>query len=69
MKNRDRKFTQTKMARRLTQIEESIARYLQQLDSADRQEPSEALATKTTRLKEKIGRLRQELGRLAALVG
>ena len=67
--NRDRNFTQAKMARRLMQIEESIARYLQQLDSADRQEPSEALATRTTRLKEKIGRLRQELGRLAALDG
>src|ERR1041385_1324428 len=34
--NRDRNFTQAKMVRRLTQIEESIARYLSQLDSADR---------------------------------
>lgn len=57
------------MARRVAQIEESIARYLSQLDSADRQEPSEALATKTTRLTEKIGRLRQEMGRLAVLDG
>jgi hypothetical protein len=31
----------------LAQIEESVARYLHQLDSADRQEPSEALTTKT----------------------
>ena len=65
--NRDRNFTHAKMARRLAQIEESIARYLAQLDSADRQEPSEAIATKTARLQEKIGRLRQEMGRLAAL--
>ena len=65
--NRDRNFTQAKVARRLAQIEESIARYLQQLDSADRQEPSEAMLTKTTRLKDKIGRLRQEVDRLAAL--
>lgn len=65
--NRDRNFTQAKMARRLAQIEESIARYLQQLDSADRQEPSEAMLTKTTRLKDKIGRLRQEVDRLAAI--
>ena len=34
----------------MAQIEESVARYLQQLDSADRQEPSEALTTKTTPL-------------------
>jgi transposase len=35
--NRDRNFTHAKMARRLAQIEENIARYLNQLDSADRQ--------------------------------
>jgi hypothetical protein len=34
---RDRNFTQAKMQRRLAQIDESIARYLSQLDSADRQ--------------------------------
>jgi transposase len=38
--NRDRNFTRAKMERRLAQIEE-IVRYLRQLDSADRQEPSE----------------------------
>jgi hypothetical protein len=37
------------MERRMAQIEESVARYLQQLDTADRQEPSEALKTKTSR--------------------
>ena len=67
--NRDRNFTHAKMARRLAQIEESIARYMDQLHSADRQEPSEAIATKTARLQEKVGRLRQEMGRLAALDG
>jgi ParB-like chromosome segregation protein Spo0J len=40
--NRDKNFTRAKMERRLAQIEESVARYLRQLDSADRQEPSEA---------------------------
>ena len=55
--NRDKNFTRAKMERRMAQIEESVARYLQQLDTADRQEPSEALATKTTRLKEKIAKL------------
>ncbi|HSM31067.1 MAG TPA: IS1182 family transposase, partial [Woeseiaceae bacterium] len=65
--NRDKNFTRAKMQRRMAQIEESVARYLHQLDSADRQEPSEALATKTERLKEKIERLKQEMQRLASL--
>ncbi len=38
--NRDRNFTAAKMKRRMAQIEESVARYLHQFDSADRQEPS-----------------------------
>lgn len=65
--NRDRNFTHAKMARRMMQIEESVSRYLSQLDSADRQEPSEALEIKTTRIKEKIARLQQEMARLQAL--
>ena len=56
--NRDRNFTRAKMERRMAQIEESVARYLQQLDTADRQEPSEALKTKTSGLKEKIEKLK-----------
>jgi transposase len=65
--NRDRNFTVAKMQRRLTQIEDSVARYLQQLDTTDRQEPSEVLAAKTERLKEKIARLKQEMARLEGL--
>jgi transposase len=65
--NRDRNFTRGKMNRRMDQIEESVSRYLHQLDSADRQEPSLARTAKTTRLKEKIERLRQEMGRLEEL--
>ncbi len=38
--NRDRNFTAAKMTRRMAQIEKSVARYLDQLDSTDRQEPS-----------------------------
>ena len=34
--NRDRNFTCAKMQRRMEQIEESVARYLHQMDSADR---------------------------------
>jgi len=63
---RDRNFTQAKMQRRLEQIDESIARYLSQLDSADHQ--GEAVPeAKITRLNEKIATLRQEIQRLNAL--
>jgi transposase len=65
--NRDRNFTRAKMERRLAQIEESVARYLEQLDTADRQEPSEVLQTKTNRLKEKIEKLKEQMRRLEVL--
>jgi len=65
--NRDKNFTRAKMERRMAQIEESVARYLEQLDTADRQEPSEALQTKTNRLKEKIETLKQQMRRLEHL--
>jgi transposase len=65
--NRDRNFTAAKMKRRMAQIEESVARYLHQLDSADRQEPSLAQSMRTTRLEEKIERLKEEMTRLKAL--
>ncbi|NIP13949.1 MAG: IS1182 family transposase [Pseudomonadales bacterium] len=65
--NRDRNVTAAKMKRRVAQIEESVQRYLHQLDSADRQEPTEALALRTTRLKEKIAKLAEEMQRLEAL--
>ena len=38
-----------------------------QLESADRQEPSEAIAMRTTRLKEKIAKLEEEMARLENL--
>src|SRR3989440_8658297 len=54
------------MQRRLAQIDESIVRYLSQLDSADRQ--GEAVPeAKITRLKEKIATLREEIQRLKGL--
>ena len=65
--NRDKNFTRAKMERRLAQIAESVARYLRQLDSADRQEASEARTTKTARLKEKIAKLREQVQRLRGL--
>src|SRR5262249_27359622 len=65
--NRDKNFTRAKMERRLAQIDESVARYLSQLDTADLQEPSEALGAKTTHLKEKLAKLASELERLKAI--
>jgi transposase len=65
--NRDKNFTRAKVERRRAQLEESVARYLSQLDTADRQEPSEALVMKTERLKEKLAKLESEMQRLAAI--
>jgi len=64
---RDKNFTRGKVERRRAQLEESVARYLAQLDTADRQEPSEALAAKTAHLKEKLVKLESEMQRLAAM--
>jgi transposase len=64
--NRDKNFTRAKVERRRAQLEESVARYLSQLDTADRQEPTEALAAKATRLKEKLAKLEEEMAKLAA---
>jgi rubrerythrin len=65
--NRDKNFTRAKMELRTAQIEESIARYLQQLDTADRQEPSETLKAKVEHLKDKIAKLKEQMQRLHAI--
>jgi transposase len=65
--NRDRNFTRAKMKHRMEQIEESVERYLHQLDSADRQEPSLARTTETARLKDKVATLKKEMQRLEKL--
>ena len=65
--SRDKNFTRAKMKRRMEQIEESVDRYLQHLDSADRQEPSLARTTKTDRLADKIATLKKEMQRLEEL--
>jgi macrodomain Ter protein organizer (MatP/YcbG family) len=64
---RDKNFTRGKVERRRAQLEESVARYLAQLDTADRQEPSEELAAKTAHLREKLVKLEGEMQRLAAM--
>ena len=61
---RDKNFTTAKMQRRKERVEESVARYLHQLDSADRQEPSLARSNRTKRLKDKLITLKEEMTRL-----
>jgi transposase len=70
--SRDNNFTKGKLERRLQQIEESVARYMGQLDTADRQtaageEPSEMVLLTKTRLKEKLVKLEDEVMRLKAI--
>jgi hypothetical protein len=65
--NRDKNFTKAKVERRRTQLEQSVARYLAQLDTADRQEQSETIELKKTRLKEKLTKLKSEMAKLEAI--
>jgi transposase len=61
--SRDRNFTPGKIDKRQQQIEESIQRYLNALETADRTQPAE-LEAKTDRLQEKIERLRRQMRQL-----
>jgi len=61
--NRDRNFTPHKLAKRMQQIDESIARYMDALDTADRTQPADFEA-KTTRLQDKLVKLRKQMQRL-----
>ena len=70
--SRDNNFTKGKLERRLKQIEESVARYMGQLDTADRrtaagEDPSETTLLTKTRLKEKLVKLEEEVQRLKAV--
>jgi transposase len=63
---RDRNYSKAKMKRRLQQIEESIDRYLGQIESADRRESGTG-SDKVERLEEKIAALKKEMQRLKKL--
>ncbi len=65
--NRDRNYTRAKVQRRIEQIEESVARYLSELDSADRQGAARVAEARTTRLREKVEKLQSEMQRMQAL--
>jgi hypothetical protein len=63
---REKNFTEAKMKRRLERIEASIARYLSQLETADRQ--GEAVPeARVARLKDRIAKLKEETERLNAI--
>jgi transposase len=63
---RDKNFTEAKMKRRLERIDESIARYLSQLETADRHADAVPEA-KVVRLNDKIEKLKEEIIRLNAI--
>jgi transposase len=65
--NRDKNFTRAKVERRRTQLEQSVSRYLSQLDTADRQDPSETVELKKTHLKEKLEKLKSEMAKLEGI--
>ncbi len=61
--NRDKNFTDAKLKKRMEQLEESIARYLAELDRADR-EPTAVPEAKVCRLKDKIAAVKEQMQRL-----
>ena len=63
---RDKNFTAYKVKRRIEQVAEHIAGYLQDLDTADRHE-GEAVVARSGRLIEKIDRLRAQMAMLKVM--
>ena len=61
--NRDKNFTDNKLKKRMAQLEESISRYLAELDRADR-EPTLVTEGKVSRLKEKVATVKAHMQRL-----
>jgi len=57
---RDKNFTPAALAKRIAQVEASIAHYLSALDTADRQE-SELAREKAERIRDKIAALREQM--------
>jgi hypothetical protein len=61
--SRDKNYTAAKIAKRRQQIEESVQRHLDAIETADRTSPI-GFDVKTERLYEKIARLRQKMREL-----
>jgi transposase len=58
--NRDKNFTPHKLAQRMKQIDESIERYLQELDTADRTQSADA-GQRGQHIQGKLAKLRQQM--------
>ncbi len=63
--NRDKNFTERKLKARMQQLEESIARYLADLDRADR-EPALVTEARVEHLKEKMETVKAQMRRAQA---
>jgi transposase len=61
--NRDKNFTDRKLAARMEQLEESVGRYLDELDRADR-EPAAVSEGRVSQLNEKITRIKDQMQHL-----
>jgi hypothetical protein len=66
--NRDKNFTPHKLAQRMKQIDESIERYLQELDTADRTQSADA-GQRGQHIQEKLAKLRQQMDYLREIEG
>ena len=59
----DRNFTQAKLKRRMEEIEANVSRYLGELDTVDRQEPT-TRQTRSARLNDKIAAMKSQMAAL-----
>src|SRR5215212_9839209 len=64
--NRDKNFTDRKLQARMEQLEESIKRYLVELDRADRA-PAAVLPERVAHLKEKITKVKEQMKTLGEI--
>ena len=64
---RDKNYTRGKVQRRIEQIEESVARYLSELDSVDRRGDAGVSDAHVSRLREKVAKLHSEMQRMQEL--
>ena len=64
--NRDKNFTERKLQARMEQLEDSIKRYLVELDRADR-DPSAVLPSRVDHLKEKIAKVKEQMQTLGEI--
>jgi len=61
--NRDKNFTERKLQARMQQLDESVQRYLTELDRADR-DPSLVTEARVEHLKDKLARVKEQMGAL-----